>query len=134
MSDKKVQITFRMDEETNQMIKAIYKQDNCFSQNEFIEKAVKFYISYIATENSSEFLNPAIFHAIKAAIKESESRTATNLFRLAVEMSVAMNILAEGMDIPTQHIREIRGHCIDTVKRQRGKYTFEDALVDANQN
>jgi hypothetical protein len=133
MDDEKVKITFRMDEETNRMIKAVYQQDNCNSQNEFIEKAIRFYVSYITTDKNSEFLNPAIYHAIKSAIKESESRTAANLFRLAVEMSIAMNILAEGMDIPTDHIREIRGRCIDTVKKQRGKYTFEDALVDANE-
>lgn len=106
---------------------------NCNSQNEFIEKAIRFYVSYITTDKNSEFLNPAIYHAIKAAIKESESRTATNLFRLAVEMGVAMNILAEGMDIPTEHIQDLRGKCITTVKKQRGKYTFEDAMLDANE-
>jgi len=133
MDDKKVKITFRMDEETNRMIKAVYQQDNCNSQNEFIEKAIRFYVSYITTDKNSEFLNPAIYHAIKAAIKESESRTATNLFRLAVEMGVTMNILAEGMDIPIEHIQDLRGKCITTVKKQRGKYTFEDAMLDANE-
>ena len=133
MDDEKVKITFRMDEETNRMIKAVYQQDNCNSQNEFIEKAIRFYVSYITTDKNSEFLNPAIYHAIKAAIKESESRTATNLFRLAVEMGVTMNILAEGMDIPIEHIQDLRGKCITTVKEQRGKYTFEDAMLDANE-
>lgn len=133
MDDKKVKITFRMDEETNRMIKAVYQQDNCNSQNEFIEKAIRFYVSYITTDKNSEFLNPAIYHAIKSAIKESESRTATNLFRLAVEMGVTMNILAEGMDIPIEHIQDLRGKCITTVKEQRGKYTFEDAMLDANE-
>ena len=64
MDDKKVKITFRMDEETNRMIKAVYQQDNCNSQNEFIEKAIRFYVSYITTDKNSEFLNPAIYHAI----------------------------------------------------------------------
>ena len=133
MDENKVKITFRMDEETNQMIKAVFKQDNCTSQNEFIEKAIRFYISYITTSNNSEYLNPAIYHAIKSAIKESESRTANNIFRLAVELSITMNLLAEGMNIPSEHIREIRGRCIDTVKKQKGRYTFEDALVEANE-
>lgn len=133
MDNEKVAFPLRMEKNTQSMVKAVYQQDNCNSQNEFIEKAIRFYVSYITTDKNSEYLNPAIYHAIKSAIKESESRTATNLFRLAVEMSISMNILAEGMDIPTEHIREIRGRCIDTVKRQRGKYTFEDALIDANE-
>lgn len=132
MDDKKIKITFRMDEETNLMIKAIYEQDNCSSQNEFIEKAIKFYISYITTEKHASYLNPAIYNAIKSAVKESESRTATNLFRLAVEMSITMNILADGLDFPVEKIREIRGRCVDTIKSQKGKYTFEDAMIDAN--
>ncbi|MGL4789889.1 MAG: hypothetical protein ACRCW1_00650 [Anaerotignaceae bacterium] len=132
MENEKVAFPLRMEKDTQQMLKAIYKQDNCNSQNEFIEKAIKFYISYITTENHSSYLNPAIYNAIKSAIKESESRTANNLFRLAVEMSVTMNILAEGMEIPIQHIKDIRSRCIDTVKSQRGKYIFEDAMIDAN--
>jgi hypothetical protein len=37
------------------------------------------------------------------------------------------------MDIPTEHIQGLRGKCITTVKKQRGKYAFEDAMLDANE-
>ena len=109
MDNEKVAFPLRMDKDTQRMMKAIYQQDNCNSQNEFIEKAIRFYISYITTDNNTQFLNPAIYHAIKSAIKESESRTATNIFRLAVELSVATTILAKGVNLSNEDIREIRG-------------------------
>lgn len=132
MDNEKVAFPLRIERDTQQMLKAVYKQDNCSSQNEFIEKAIKFYISYITTEKHASYLNPAIYNAIKSALKESENKNANNLFRVAVEMGVMMNILADGMEVPTERIRELRGRCIDTVKSQKGRYTFEDALVDAN--
>ena len=132
MDNEKVAFPLRMDKDTQRMMKAIYQQDNCNSQNEFIEKAIRFYISYITTDNNTQFLNPAIYHAIKSAIKESESRTATNIFRLAVELSVATTILAKGVMLTDEEVREIRGRCIQMIKRQNGKYTFEDAMIDAN--
>ena len=55
------------------------------------------------------------------------------MFRLAVEMGVTMNILALGMNVADEEIQELRGKCYHTIKKQRGKYTFEDALADANE-
>ena len=42
-------IAFRMQPETRRRIEQWYAADNCQSKNEFIEKAVNFYVDYLCT-------------------------------------------------------------------------------------
>ena len=132
MDSEKFVFPLRIDKTKQDMIKGLCKKANCFSQNEFIEKAIDYYISFLETNSYTDFLNPAIYNAIKAALKENENRTSANLFRLSVEMSIMMNLLAKGMDVPDEYVRRIRSRCVETVRNQKGKYTFEDAFHDAN--
>ncbi len=34
------------------------EEDNCKTRSEFIEKALRFYMGYLATEDTSEYLSP----------------------------------------------------------------------------
>ncbi len=122
----------RLTPDTTDMVKAIYTQDNCASQNEFIEKAVKFYISYLTTERETSYLNTMLYNAMKSALKESENRQASLLFKLAVEMNLMMNILAAGLNISEETLKSMRGRCIKEVKASRGRVSFEDALEYQN--
>lgn len=45
-------IAFRMQPETRRRIEQWYAADNCQSKNEFIEKAVNFYVDYLGIVNS----------------------------------------------------------------------------------
>ncbi len=121
----------RLDEEVSDLVKAMYKADNCNSQNEFIEKAIKFYISYLSTENNTSFLNPMLYNAIKSSFKENENRVANNLFRLSVEMSMMMNILASGLEVDSDDLRTLRNRCISEVKNTKGKIKI-DNIIEAD--
>jgi hypothetical protein len=44
--------------ETRKLVTDWYRKDNCQSQSEFIEKAIRFYCGYIAAENGVRFLPP----------------------------------------------------------------------------
>lgn len=46
--------------EAKKEVEAHYKQDNCKSQSEYIEKAVRFYSGYLDTKHAEEYL-PRIF-------------------------------------------------------------------------
>ena len=45
-------IAFRMQPETRRRIEQWYAADNCQSKNEFIEKAVNFYVDYLGIQDS----------------------------------------------------------------------------------
>ncbi len=42
--------------EAKKEVEAHYKQDNCKSQSEYIEKAVRFYSGYLDTKHAEEYL------------------------------------------------------------------------------
>lgn len=71
-----------------------YKNDNCKSQNEFIEKAIKFYIGYLDEEKSVSYISPMITETVKAQIKGTEQRLAHLLFKVAVELGKLSHLTA----------------------------------------
>ena len=89
---------------------------NCDSRNDFIENAVKHYSSFLNTKNNSIFLSEAIESVIKSSILLTENRLAKLLFKLAVELSMLMNIIAASNDIDTETLTKLRGKCIKDVK------------------
>ena len=59
--------------ETLKDVAVHYKNDNCKSQSEFIEKAIKFYIGYLDEEKSVNYISPMITETVKATIKVRNS-------------------------------------------------------------
>lgn len=107
-------------------IDAILIKDNCKSRSEFIEKAIRFYSGYIAAEDGMKYLPTAITSAMSGIVNTSENRMSRLMFKLAVEMSMMMNILAVNADYDENTLRKLRGKCVEDVKRSVGSVTFED--------
>ena len=53
---------------------------------------------------------------------------ANNLFRLSVEISMMMHLLATTLDITDEELHRLRGRCVTEVKRTRGKIRLDDAV------
>ena len=66
--------------------------------------------------------------AIQGALKETENRNSSNVFRLSVEMSMMMNILAVGLEISDEDLKKLRGRCVNDVKKTKGKISIENAV------
>lgn len=98
------------------------------NHTEFVEKAVDFYIGYLSSQNTTTYLSKILLEAIGGTLKENENRQSANLFRMSVEMSMMMNILAAGLEISDEDMKKLRGRCVSEVKRSRGKINMEDAL------
>lgn len=112
--------------ETQKRVQELYKKDNCKSKSEFIEKAIRFYSGYISAEDSMKFLPTAITSAMSGIISSSENRIARVMFKLAVETSMMMNILASTADVDENTLRRLRGKCVSDVKKSIGSVSFED--------
>ena len=118
MAREKVKFALRMAPETQELVKKMGPLDNCQSQNEFIEKAIRFYAGYLPV---------ALVSALRATIQNSESRTARLLFKLAVEIDMMMNVLAVGMEVPPEDLERLRGQCVRNVKATNGSISYKDA-------
>ena len=87
-----IKFALRISPETQQLVKELCPRDNCQSQNEFIERAIRFYAGYVSGKEAIEYLPPALVAAMRGMIHDSEQHIASLLFKLAVEMDMVMNI------------------------------------------
>ena len=127
MPRNKIKFALRISPEMQELVKELCPRDNCQTQNEFIERAIRFYAGYVSGKEAMEYLPPALVSAIRAAVKASEDRLSRLLFKLAVEMDMMMNILAAGMELTDEDLRDLRPRCVREVKATRGRISFEDA-------
>ena len=63
-ADKSRHTVWLSDEAWNQ-VSLHYREDNCTFQNEYIEKAIHFYVEHLAAEESSMFLPSALVAALR---------------------------------------------------------------------
>lgn len=114
--------------ETMERMDNMLEKDNAKNRSEFIEKALQFYMSYLNSESSTEYLSKVIVSVMQGLLRETENRHSGNLFRLSVEMSMMMNILAAGLEISDEDLRKLRGRCVNEVKKTKGKISMEEAV------
>ena len=128
MTEEKVKFQVRMSPDTDRKIKEAMPRANCRSQNEFMENAAQFYCDYLASEDVAEFLPPIILHALRGTIQCSENRISRLLFKLTVEISMMMHVLAMGLEVNTDQLDQLRWQCVQEVKKTNGSITFKETL------
>ena len=129
MSDVKDKVKFPLwfYPETREYVRALYQDDGCRSQSEFIEKAIRFYVGYLTAGDNASFLPNAFLSSMKSIVAESDNRQNRMLFKLAVEMAMMMNLIAAEHDIDPVSLERLRGEGVKEVKRLNGGFSLEDA-------
>ena len=110
--------------ETLKDVAVHYKNDNCKSQSEFIEKAIKFYIGYLDEEKSVNYISPMITETVKATIK----RLARLLFKVAVELGKLSHMTAAINDVDDETLKSLHAMCVNEVRKINGIIDYEDAV------
>ena len=106
MSKNENRLNFRMTDETAAKIERWYREDNCRSKNEFIEKAVNCYADMLAVGESTT-LPRAVQSAIDSRLKLFEDRIASLLYKQAVEMDMAKLLLEAIRTLPEEKRKAI---------------------------
>lgn len=104
------------------------EEDNCKSRGEFAEKALRFYMGYLATEDTSEYLSRALVDTLRGTLADNENRLRTLLFKLCVEVNMMGHTVAAHFRADPVNRRELRAYAVDEVLRTNGKIRFDDAL------
>ena len=58
--------------------------DNCQSRSEFVDKALRFYMGYLGTEDNTTYISRAILTAIQGTLDDNNNRLCRILFKCAV--------------------------------------------------
>ena len=104
------------------------EEDNCKTRSEFIEKALRFYMGYLATEDTSEYLSRALADTLRGTLADNENRLCTLLFKLCVEVNMMGHTVAAHFRADPVNRRELRAFAVDEVLRTNGKIRFDDAI------
>lgn len=131
MAKEKMAVYFQP--ETIMKIEQEYREDNCASKTEFIEKAVKFYIGYLRQQEKVNYLSPMITETVKAQINGTEQRLARLMFKVAVELGKLSHMTAAMNDVDDEILKSLHVMCITEVRKINGIIDYEDA-VDYQKN
>ena len=126
--DKKKKFALYIRESSLDIARQWHERDNCSSVSEFIEKAVQFYGGYVASNHNQEYLPNVIISVIKSIMRDSENRHNRNLYRIALEMSMLMNVMAATHHIPEDSLEKLRGDCEEEIKRINGILSLDTAV------
>ena len=126
--ENKVRFQLWMYPETLQKVEHHFRKDNGRSQSEFIEKAIRFYLSYLNEEKSVNYLSPMITETVKAEIHGTEQRLARLLFKVAVELGKLSHMLAAVQDVDEETLRQLHVMCVNEVRKINGVIDYGDAV------
>lgn len=104
-----------------------YKGDNCKSQSEFIEKAIKFYIGYLDEEKGIDYISPMITETVKSTIQGTEQRLSRLLFKVAVELGKLSHMTAAVNEVDDETLKNLHIMCVNEVRKINGIISYENA-------
>lgn len=128
IKEKKEKFALYIPPSTLNLARQWYERDNCGSVSEYIGKAIRHYSGYLANEQSPDYLPGIVISTLKSIIRDSDNRQNRNLFRIAVELSMVMNILASQEGISEIALDRLRGDCIAEVKKLNGVISMDTAV------
>ena len=128
MPREKIKFALWMKPETQLLVRDVCPRDNCKSQSEFIEKAIHFYAGYVMANNSMDYLSSVLSSMLTGLIYNSENHICRLLFKLTVELSMMMHIIAEGLEVNEHRLSELRERCIRDIRGTNGSISFKDAV------
>ncbi len=130
MSEQRIKFALRITPELQKLVVDLCPRDNCQSQNEFIERAIRFYAGYLSAQDATDFLSSALLSVLKGAVQDSEHRLSRNLFKQAAELGTLTRVLSTYEGIDGLNLSKIRGRVIQDLKRTNGMLRLEEAIRD----
>ena len=104
------------------------KADNCKNRSEFINKALRFYMGYLGTEDNTDYLSKAIITVLQGTMDDNTNRLCRLIFKWAVEMNMMSHTIAAHFGTDEFYTQELRNFAENEVRRTNGQVRFENAV------
>lgn len=114
--------------EGKEIVEQHYRQDNCQSRSEFIEKAIHFYCGYLDAQNTGDYLPRVLAEVLEGSFNTLAKRMGRMQFKQLVETAMIMHILAADSDMDLERLNKLKGRCVQDVLRTNGEIDFGDIL------
>ena len=95
--------------ETLEKIKELYRNDDCRTQSQLVEKALRFYIEHLLADDDASYLPNAMLSTMKSIVAESENKISRTFYKVAVELAMVQNCFAYShKDITVESLARLR--------------------------
>ena len=124
----KVKFSLWLSPEMRNEVELCYRQDNCASQSEFIEKSIRFYSGYIHAQKASNYLPRVLSEILEGKFAIIQKKLGRMMFKHSVETNITNHILCADTDIDVPTYEHLRNRSVREVLDTNGEIKFEDAL------
>lgn len=132
-NETKERLPLRMKPETSRRLEQWYAADNCRSKNEFVEKAVNFYVDYLETQDNRSLLSTALLAALDGRLGQLEDHIARREFTREVELDLLIGIIADAVEIDRDDLKRRRAQSVRNVKATNGLISLEKRARSAGE-
>ena len=126
--EEKYTLTIRMDDEIKREIQVRMDDARVRSLNAFVLKAIEFYLGYLRQGKNLNYISPILASSIKGEMKIIEHNLSEIIFKMAVQLSMLTQIVADEKDFYPDYLEELQKWCAEKVALTNGIITLEDTL------
>ncbi len=130
--EEKYTLTIRMDDEIKQEIQERMDDAHVRSLNAFVLKAIEFYLGYLRQGKNLNYISPILASSIKGEMKNIEHNLSEIIFKMAVQLSMLTQIVADEKEFYSDYLEELQKWCAEKVASTNGIITLEDTLKRGN--
>jgi metal-responsive CopG/Arc/MetJ family transcriptional regulator len=124
--DKKEKVAIWMRPGMIRQVDAAYPLHEISSRSEFICRAVEFYLGFLQSESSQEYVNKTTLSFLENQMGKLEARICRQLFRMCVEYSLMANVTASQVkDMTDELMKQLRKKCVADVKSTIGNIRYD---------
>ena len=128
MAVNKTRFALWIGNETLKLVQDHYRQDNCKTQIEVIEKAIRFYCGYLAAQDASAFLPRVIADSLEGRMTLFGKRLCRMIYKLAVQVALCCHITAFDKMPDYSVLESLERRCNDDVAHTNGEFSFYEIL------
>lgn len=123
---------FRVGDATLEQIRERLPKEGSRSLQQFCERAVQFYISYLISEEKNSFLSESIRSTLQESLGDYEDKVKRDHNRLAIVVTELAMVLLMCTNLSLEELRRIRGYAVRHVRENNGPTALTTAqkLVD----
>lgn len=127
-NENRERLPLRMQPETRKRIEQWYAADNCQSMNEFVEKAVNFYVDHLEIQDNKTLLPMAIMSAIDGRMGVLENHIARRDFTREVELDILVGLIADAFEFDRDELKRRRAQSVRNVRATNGLISLEKRI------
>ena len=133
-NETKERFPLRMKPETSRRLEQWYAADNCRSKNEFVEKAINFYVDYLETQDNQSLLPTALQAALDGRLGRLEDCIARREFTREVELDLLIGIIADAVEVDRDDLKRRRAASVRNVRATNGLIYLEKRARSAGES